>query len=307
MNFALISKIAAAVLGVGLVATTVGFILPSPDGTTSIWIDQPVANSVVATGPVVIAAHASYTDVTSFRFVIRRDGSTVKVLNDTSLTVEKKDKSGGYGRLVSGAVEWPSSPGVYTIEPRYLAGGSWTTGTPVTVTVLDTPPPDAETPTNSPTQPPTDDEPIIEPTAEPTVAPTTPPATFPQPTSAPTPPQMPTGTVQRSAPDTSGHRSTFYVSNITPEFVDVDVQVRTKSEYDSQWTTWASLGCSDLTKEVWSTPQKSYFQCSVQNHIFKASSQERQAEVRVVITNYDDESLVWTSNGPSWTITRSIG
>ena len=97
------------------------------------------------------------------------------------------------------------------------------------------------------------------------------------------------------------------MQNITPEFVDVDVQVRTKGEYNSQWDTWTSLGCSDLKKEIWSTPDKSYFGCEVKDYSMVFSSQERQAQVRVVITNYDDESLVFTANGPTWTIVRTIG
>lgn len=304
MNFTLISKIAAAVLGVGLIATAVGVIIPAPDGSTAIWIDQPVANSTIGSGATVIAAHASWGEqVTSFRFVIRKNGTTVKVLNDTTLTVEKKDRSGGYGRLVSGAVEWDAAPGDYTIEPRYIASGTWITGTRAPVTVLETPPPDAVTPTAQPAGP--ADQPIDVPDEQATPAPTT------APTQAPTTPdapaQLPTGTIQRFTTDSSGYKSTFSVQNITPEFVDVDVQVRTKGEYSSQWDPWISLGCSDLAKEIWSTPDTSYFGCEVKDHSFAFNAQERQAQVRVVITSYDDESIVYTATGPTWTIMRTIG
>ena len=307
MNFALISKIAAAVLGVGLIATAAAVFVPAPFDSPSIWIDQPVAGSTIASGPTVIAVHASHEQVKSFRFVIRTGGTTVKVLNDTSVTVENKDRSGGYGRLVTGAVQWDAAPGVYTIEPRYIAGGEWVKGTKSTVTVLETPPPDAVTPTALPTAGPTN-EPIDAPTAEPTDSPTSAPTQAPAPPDEPdAPAQLPTGKIQRSTIDSSGYTSSFYVENITPEFVDVDVQVRTKSEYSSQWDTWVSLGCSDLKKEIWSTPAQSFFGCEVKDYTFWFSSQERQAQVRVVITNYDDESLVYTASGPSWTIIRTIG
>ncbi len=305
MNFAIISKIAAAVLGVGLIATAAGVIIPAPDGSQSIWIDQPVANSTIASGATTIAAHASWGEkVTSFRFVIRKGGTTVKVLNDTSLTVENKDKSGGYGRLVSGAVEWDAAPGDYTIEPRYIANGEWKKGTRASVTVLETPPPDAVTPTAPPTSGPSD-QPLEAPPEQPTAPPTAAPPTTPDVPDAP--PQMPTGNVQRFTTDSSGHKSSFSVQNITPEFVDVDVQVRVKGDYSGQWDTWISLGCSDLVKEIWSTPEKSYFGCEVKDQIFNTSSQPRQAEVRVVITNYDDESLIYIASGPTWSIMQTIG
>lgn len=306
MNFALISKIAAAVLGVGLIATTVAVVLPAPDGTESIWIDQPVASSIIASGPTVIAVHASYKHVDSFRFVIRKDGKTVKVLNDTSVTVEKLDKSQGWGTLVTGAVEWASTPGTYTIEPRYIADGTWITGTTISVTVLDAPAPDAPTPTAKPTQQP-DEQPTEEPTEAPTTAPTTAPsAPAPQPTTAtPEPAQMPTGSIQRVAVLNDSHRSNFTVYGIRPEFVDVDVQVRYRTT--GAWSSWASLGCGDLATELWSDPANPSYMCQKTDHVWGWSTNGREAQVRAVITNYDDESLVYTTNVITWTVPPDIG
>jgi hypothetical protein len=290
------------------VGTVVGAVVPAPDGTQSIWVDQPIANSTIASGSTAIVAHASYQYVTSFRFVVRKNGQTVKVLNDTTPLIEKKDKSNGFGQLASAEVSWTPVAGVYTIEPRYISGGEWIKGTPVTVTVLDTPEPDAEKPTEQPTEAPTS-EPTAVPTQEPSEAATAGPSTSPvstPPPATPTPvaPQMPTGTIQRIATNDS-HVSNYNVYGITPEFVDVDVQVRYSTT--GAWSSWASLGCSDLAPEIWSTAEHPSFTCQVNNHIWGWSTSGRQAQVRAVITNYDDESLVYTTNTVSWSVFPDIG
>jgi hypothetical protein len=244
--------------------------------------------------------------VAQFRVVIRKEGKTVKVLNDTT---PDSTKSGIlYGVLSSGAVEWQGTPGLYTIEPRYLANGSWVTGEAATVTVLTsdgglpvtgaTAPP-TPTPTETTTPDPTvTDAPVVD--DEPVVVP-------PPPTSTPVPdagPQMPTGSIQRSGAANS-HTSSYIVSNIAPEFVDVDVQVRSRTI--GAWTSWSSLGCSDLVRDVWWTAENPYFTCQVSGHTWGWSTYGRDAQVRVVITNYDDESLVYTSPSLSWYIQPDIG
>ena len=65
--------------------------------------------------------------------------------------------------------------------------------------------------------------------------------------------------------------------------------------------------CGDLATEIWSNPDNPSFTCQVSNHIWGQSTAGRQAQVRAVITNYDDESLVWTTNVISWSIQADVG
>ncbi len=308
MNFALITKIAAAIAAAATAATLVVVLLPTPFTPTGIWLDQPIPDSQLQPGPVVIGMHASNTNVAQFRVVIRKDGKTVKVLNDTT---PDSVKSGILSaRLSSGAVEWQGTPGIYTIEPRYLANGTWINGDKATVTVansdgsLPIPEPSAAA-TPKPTATTTPDPTVTgAPVDEADPGPATP---TPGATSTPTPveePQMPTGSLQRSGPANS-HTSTYIVSNISPEFVDVDVQVRSRTS--GSYSGWISLGCSDLQHDVWWTAADPYFTCQVANHTWGWSTTGRDAQVRVVITNYDDEALVYTSPSISWSIQADIG
>ena len=307
MNFALITKIAAAVAAAGAAATLVVALLPAPFVETGIWLDQPIAGAQLQPGPVVISMHASNTNLGQFRVVIRKDGKTVKVLNDTT---PDKQKSGIlYGVLSSGAVEWQGTPGIYTIEPRYLANGTWITGDKATVTVANS---DGSLPVPQPSGPATPKPTATttpDPTATETAAPPVdqPDPVTPVPTSTPVPdeePQMPTGTIQRIGP-ADGHTSTYSVSTITPEFVDVDVQVRSRTS--GSWSSWVSLGCSDLVHDIWWTPDNPTYGCQVASHTWGWSTSGRDAQVRVVITNYDDESLVYTSPSVSWHVQVDIG
>ena len=308
MNFALITKIAAAVVAAGAAATIVVALLPAPFVETGIWLDQPIPGAQLQPGPVVIGMHASNTNVSQFRVVVRKDGKTVKVLND--ITPDSQKSGILYARLSSGAVEWQANPGIYTIEPRYLSSGTWIKGDKATVTVANSDgslpvPQESVAPTPTPTgttepdptvtNAPIDDQP------DPVTPVPGPPASTPVPDEEP---QMPTGSLQRSAPANS-HTSTYIVSNISPEFVDVDVQVR--SHTIGAWSSWTSLGCSDLVKDVWWTANDPYFTCQVANHTWGWSTSGRDAQVRVVITNYDDESLVFTSPTISWYISPDIG
>lgn len=303
MNFALITKIAAAIAAAAAAATLVVVLVPAPFVETGIWLDQPIPNAQLQPGPVVIGMHASNDQVGQFRVVIRKDGKTVKILNDT--TPDKQKSSILYGVLSSGAVEWQGTPGIYTIEPRYLANGTWIKGDKATVTVANS---DGSLPVPEPSGP-AAPKPVETTTPDPTVtgAPVeTPDPVAPAPTSAAPDeePQMPTGTVQRSG-GSDGHTSTYIVSNIAPEFVDVDVQVRSRTS--GTWSSWTSLGCSDLVHDVWWTADDPYFTCQVASHTWGWSSSGREAQVRVVITNYDDESLVYTSPSVSWNVQVDIG
>ncbi len=307
MNFALITKIAAAVVAAGATATLVVALLPAPFVETGIWLDQPIPGAQLQPGPVVISMHASNTNVGQFRVVIRKDGKTVKVLNDTTPDSEKSGIL--YGRLSSGAVEWQGTPGIYTVEPRYLANGTWIKGDKATVTVANS---DGSLPVPEPAGPSTP-TPTETTAPEPTEAPATPedepdPVTpVPVPTSTPVPdeePQMPTGTLQRTGAS-DGHTSSYIVDVISPEFVDVDVQVRSRTT--GSYSSWISLGCSDLQPSVWWTANDPFFTCQVASHTWGWSTAGRDAQVRVVITNYDDESLVYTSPTVSWHVQADIG
>jgi hypothetical protein len=306
VNFALITKIAAAITGAAAAATLVVALVPAPFVENGIWLDQPIPNAQLQPGPVTVSMHASNSNVAQFRIVIRKDGKTVKVLNDTSVTTEKSGIL--FAVLSSGSVEWQGTAGIYTIEPRYLAQGSWITGETATVSVtgadgaLPVTEPSASptsTPTATTTPDPTETEaPIVD--GEP--GPVTPSATSTPPPVAE--PQMPTGTLQRNS-QPNGHQSSYTVTSITPEFVDVDVQVRSRTS--GSWSSWSSLGCSDLVPDVGSTVQNPYFRCQVASHTWGWSTAGREAQVRVVITSFDDASLVYTSGSSTWTILPDIG
>lgn len=259
----------------------------------TVWIDQPVAGETLPfTQDFYIKLHASAkANVTQFRVSFKLegkpDGSADSTgTKNTSVTLQHV--------LATGAVHWdPQDPGNYTLTPSFLSAGTWNTGLPVLVDVVNDPPGvtvPAATPTPTPT--PTVVLPTVPPIAPP--APSAPPVPTQSPSATPRP--TPTaGTVSRRA---NGQNDLLTADGFAPVTASVNIQYQISLSGAAAQPTgsWTSLGCGT----AFANGSDNY--CQV-NHNFPQTNETQTLHLRVVVTLGSQQSIAY---GSSWVIAPLI-
>jgi hypothetical protein len=241
MKTALVSIIGLATAGAAAIALGVVALLPGPAPAQQIWVDAPLDSATISAGSTSVIVHLNpVRPPSTVRVVVRSAaGSDVAVVSQDATTATTTGSTGN--SLYMATLDWSATPGVYTLIPRYLEDGTWTTGTPERVTVI-----------GSVSAPPV-------PTASPTSAPTsspgpTAPATSASPTASPTAPAVVTlyatiAMIAGSLDANSNYISTYRVSAIVPSAAEVDVQWQRVNDGTTAGSTWSDVSCGPQTAD----------------------------------------------------------